>query len=149
MFEKIMIATDGSEASKNAAILGVNMASISCANVTAVYVVDIHRLANLHGYTSFSGLKDKLLGMMLREGEAATSEVEKMASDAGVHCDNLVAQGDPSDELLRISQESKMDLLVLGSIGRSGLEKFLLGSVAEKVVRNSKVPVMLVPFRKS
>lgn len=52
-------------------------------------------------------------------------------------------------ELLRISQESGMDLLVLGSVGRSGLEKFLLGSVAEKVVRHSKAPVLLVPFKEA
>lgn len=70
-----------------------------------------------------------------------------MASEAGVHCDKLMARGDPSTELLRISEESGMDMLVLGSIGRSGLEKFLLGSVAEKVVRYSKVPVLLVQFK--
>ncbi len=149
MFEKIMIATDGSDASKMAAVLGVNLARQLCGRITAVYVVDIHRLVNLHGYTSFPGLKDKLLEMMLREGESATAEVEKIASEEGVHCDKLVAQGNPSEELLRISQESGMDLLVLGSIGRSGLEKLLLGSVAEKVTRHSKVPVMLVPFGKT
>lgn len=72
-----------------------------------------------------------------------------MAAGAGVQCDKLVAKGDPSMELLRISQESGMDLLVLGSVGRSGLEKFLLGSVAENVVRHSKAPVLLVPFKEA
>lgn len=147
MLDRIMVATDGSKASLRAAMLGVKLASNSGSNVTAVYVVDIHRLASLHGYTSLPGLKDKLLEMMINEGEAATAEVESMAAEAGVHCDKLVAKGDPGMELLRISQESGMDLLVLGSIGRSGLEKFLLGSVAEKVVRHSKIPVLLVPFK--
>ena len=144
-----MIATDGSDASRQAAEIGINLARQSCSRITVVYVIDIHRLINSHGYTSFPGMKDRLLETMQREGESATSEIERMASEAGVQCDKLMAQGDPSDELLRLSEESGMDLLVLGSIGRSGLEKFLLGSVAEKVVRHSKIPVVLVPFGKA
>ncbi|MGA9097780.1 MAG: universal stress protein [Methanotrichaceae archaeon] len=141
-----MIATDGSDASKKAVAVGLDIARGSCSEVTAVYVVDTQRLNALHGYTSLPGLKDKLLDMMLREGESATSEVAKMASDAGLSSNKIVAEGDPSSELLRISQESGMDLLVIGGIGRSGLRKLLLGSVAEKVVRHSKIPVLLVPF---
>ncbi len=146
MLEKIMIATDGSEASRKAATVGVDIARISCSEVTAVYVVDTQRLNSLHGYTSLPGLKDRLLDMMLREGESATSEVAKMASDVGLSSNKVVAEGDPSSELLRISQESCIDLLVIGGIGRSGLRKLLLGSVAEKVTRYSKVPVLLVPI---
>lgn len=145
MIKKIMIATDGSEASRKAARAGVEIARALCSDVTSVYVVDTHRLNSLHGYASLPGLKDKILDLMLREGEAATSEVDKMASDAGLPLKKIVAEGDPSSELLRISQESGMDMIVIGSTGRSGLNKFLLGSVAEKVIRHSKVPVMLVP----
>jgi nucleotide-binding universal stress UspA family protein len=57
----------------------------------------------------------------------------------------MVLRGHPSDELLRYSLESKTDLLVMGSVGKSGLNRFLLGSVAEKVAQHSKVPVILVP----
>lgn len=146
MLKKIMIATDGSEASRTAAMVGVDIARASCSEVTAVYVVDTQRLKSLHGYTSLPGLKDKLLDMMLREGESATSEIAKMASNAGLSSNKIVAEGDPSSELLRVSQESGMDLLVIGGIGRSGLSKLLLGSVAEKVIRHSRVPVLLVPF---
>lgn len=145
MIKKIMIATDGSDASRKAAMTGLEIARAFCSEVTSVYVVDTHRLKSLHGYASLPGLKDKLLDLMIQEGESATSEVSKMASDAGLSSKKIVAEGDPSTELLRISHESGMDMIVIGGIGRSGLGKFLLGSVAEKVIRHSTVPVMLVP----
>jgi nucleotide-binding universal stress UspA family protein len=58
----------------------------------------------------------------------------------------IFLKGDPGDELLSYSKDSGADVLVMGSIGRTGISRFLLGSVAEKVVRHSKVPVMVVPF---
>jgi nucleotide-binding universal stress UspA family protein len=85
------------------------------------------------------------MGLMLTEGEEATSEIGEMASNAGVPFEKIIAEGNPSEEILRQSRESGMDLLVMGSIGRTGLEKIMLGSVAEKVVRHSKVPVLIVP----
>jgi nucleotide-binding universal stress UspA family protein len=145
MMKKIMIATDGSETSKKAAKVGIEIARRSQGSVTAVYVIDVFRLAHLPGYTAFHGVKDKLLELMQKEGREATEDVEEMALEAGISCQMLVAEGEPRDELIRISQESGMDLLVLGSIGRTGLDRFLLGSVAEKVVQRSAVPVLLIP----
>ena len=82
---------------------------------------------------------------MQREGELAISEVENMACDAGVPFSSIIAEGDPSQEIVKRSHKSGADLLVLGRIGRSDLEKILLGCVAEKVVRHSKIPVLIVP----
>jgi nucleotide-binding universal stress UspA family protein len=144
MFKRIMIATDGSEISMHAAKQAVGLAKISGATLIIVYVVDVHRLAQLPGYAAMSGLKDNLMKSMLKEGNEATSEVGDMAQDAGVTYEKVIAEGNPSEELLRRSQE-RVDLIVMGSIGRSGLNKFLLGSVAERVVRHSKVPVLIVP----
>jgi nucleotide-binding universal stress UspA family protein len=145
MFKKIMIATDGSNPSYRAARLGIDLARIHGALVVAMYVVDVNRLIQLPGYTGIPGLKDKLLGLMIEEGGHVTEEVEQMAKAAGVACTKVVLRGHPSDELLRYSHESKADLLVMGSVGKSGLNRFLLGSVAEKVAQHSKVPVILVP----
>ena len=145
MLKKIMIATDGSEMSMLAAVLAVGLAKISGATVTAIYVLDVHRLAQLPGYTGFPGLNDRLMKLMFTEGNEAMSEIAEIAQDAGISYEKLVAEGNPSDEILRQSHELGMDLLVMGSIGRSGLNKFLLGSVAEKVVRHSKIPVLIVP----
>lgn len=145
MFKKIMIATDGSETSMRTAKLAIDLARLAGGRVAAIYVVDMYRLAQLPGYTTLPGLSERLMGLMLTEGEKATSEIGEMASNAGVPFEKIIAEGNPSEEILRQSRESGIDLLVMGSIGRTGLEKIMLGSVAEKVVRHSKVPVLIVP----
>ncbi len=145
--KKIMIATDGSEPGRQAAEVGINLAKLAGAEVTAVYVVDMARLTQLPGYITVPGIKDSLLELMDEEGEKATTEIEEMAKEAGVICHKQVAGGDPAEELIRLSKESEMDLLVMGSIGKSGLSKILLGSVAEKVVRHAEVPILLIPIK--
>jgi len=145
MQKKILIATDGSETSMRAAKIAVGIGKISGASVTAVYVVDVQRLAQLPGYAAMPGIKDNLMELMLKEGGEATAEIEDMARDAGVAYERVLAEGDPGEELLKLCRDSGFDLIVLGTIGRSGLTRFLLGSVAEKVVRHSHVPVLVVP----
>jgi len=108
-------------------------------------MVDIYRLAHLPGYAAFPSLSSRLMELMQREGELAISEVENMACDAGVPFSSIIAEGDPSQEIVKRSHKSGADLLVLGRIGRSGLEKIMLGCVAEKVVSHSKIPVLIVP----
>jgi len=67
-----------------------------------------------------------------------------MAKSAGLTVDRVIIEGRPAEDILKLAGERKTDLIVVGGIGVTGLEKFLLGSVAEKVVRNSKVPVLVV-----
>jgi nucleotide-binding universal stress UspA family protein len=146
MFEKIMVAVDGSETSNKAAKAGIELAKLSGSKVTAVYIADVNRLANLAGCGEFS---DQIRECMLKEGKKATGYVKKLSDEAVISCEMIIAEGDPSMELLRISQESGADLLVLGSVGRSGLNRFLLGSVAEKIVKHTKVTVMMVSGSRS
>jgi nucleotide-binding universal stress UspA family protein len=147
MLKKILIATDGSETSMHAAEMAVNIGKNSGASVTAVYVVDVHRLAQLPGYAAMPGIKDSLMELMFTEGGEALEEIEDMARDAGVDYEREVAEGDPGEELLKLCRDPGFDLIVLGTIGKSGLKRFLLGSVAEKVVRHSHVPVLVVPAK--
>lgn len=147
MFKKIMVATDGSGTSMKTAELAIDLARHSGGSVIAIYVVDILRLAHLPGYTAFPSISSELMKLMLREGELAIAEIEDMASDAGVPFDRIIAEGNPAEEILKKSKDSGSDMLALGRIGRSGLEKILLGSVAEKVMRHSRIPVLIVPAR--
>jgi len=144
MIKKIMIATDGSDTSKKAALIGIDIAQRANGSITAVYVMDILRLAHLPGYATLPGLKDKILELMQDEGREATQFVEDHAQMMKVPCHKIQAQGNPTEELLKASQKLGMDLLVMGSLGRTGIEKFLLGSVAEKVVLQSTIPVLLI-----
>ena len=128
-------------AAKNAVSIGKKAG----ATVTAVYVVDVHRLAQLPGYAAMPGIKDNLMELMFKEGGEALEEIGDLARDAGVAFERTEAEGDPGEELLKLCRDPGFDLIVLGTIGKSGLKKLLLGSVAEKVVRHSHVPVLVVP----
>jgi nucleotide-binding universal stress UspA family protein len=144
MIKKIMIATDGSDTSKKAAMVGIDIAHRTNGSITVVYVMDILRLAHLPGYATLPGLKEKILGLMQEEGQQATQFVEDYAQMMKVPCHKIMARGNPSEELLKVSQKQGMDLLVMGNLGRTAVEKFLLGSVAEKVVLQSTIPVLLI-----
>jgi len=145
MFKRIMVAIDGSETSRRAAQTAVELARLSKGSVTAIYVVDIRRLAHLPGYTAFPSLSSRLMELMLREGEEATIEAGEMACEAGVPFNRIVAEGDPVEEILIRAYQSGSDLLIVGRIGRSGMQRLLIGSVAEKVVRHARIPVLIVP----
>ncbi|MCR3884148.1 universal stress protein [Methanotrichaceae archaeon M04Ac] len=142
MFEKILIATDGSEHSVRAAKKGIDLAKLSSGTVTVVYVVDPNRALSDVSFNIADDVLEGLKQSMMVEGDKATSSVEESAKAVGVPVDKKVVEGNPAEEILKISEG--MDVVVMGSVGRTGLSKFLLGSVAEKVVRNSKVPVMVV-----
>ncbi len=75
----------------------------------------------------------------------ATEYIEKLARASGVNIQTKVDIGSPAEAILKSADENQMDAIVMGSKGKTGLSKVLLGSVAEKVVRNSKIPVVIVP----
>ena len=77
-------------------------------------------------------------------GERATLQVGEIAEASGITSERRIVEGNPPSEILRIAEDEKIDVIVMGSIGKTGLEKFLMGSVAEKVVHNSKLPVLIV-----
>lgn len=62
----------------------------------------------------------------------------------GINVESVLLEGNPSDELIRYAEENEMDIIVMGTLGKTGLDRLLLGSVAGNVVRHSKVPVMVV-----
>jgi nucleotide-binding universal stress UspA family protein len=61
-----------------------------------------------------------------------------------VDAETIVLEGHPSNEIIEFAQKNGIDVIVMGTLGKSGLDRFLLGSVAEKVTRNSSVPVLVV-----
>ena len=81
---------------------------------------------------------------MKSDGEKAVSEVRTIGEASGVEVREVVLDGCPSSEIIKFAESNNADLIVMGTLGVSGLEKFLIGSVAEKVVRGSKVPVLVV-----
>lgn len=147
MFENILIATDGSKHSEYAARMGIELAKLSKGKVTAVYIADVGRyfvpISDV-GFNVSSGATDSIRSSIIKSGETAVKSIEDIAKNAGVTSESKVIEGRPAEDIVKLAEESKMDVIVIGSIGKTGIEKFLIGSVAEKVVRNSKVPVLVV-----
>ena len=63
----------------------------------------------------------------------------------GVEATGVILEGHPPEQITAYAQENAMDLIVMGTLGRTGIDRFLIGSVAENVVRHSKVKVLVVP----
>jgi len=141
MFEKILVATDGSEHGYRAARVALELGKISGGKVTAIYVADTVKTSHLPDDMLLFSIRE----LLLKEGKEALKQVECLAQEKGVAFESLVVEGNPGSEIIRSAEASGMDIIILGAVGRTGLDKFLLGSVAEKVVRNSKIPVLTVP----
>jgi len=139
-YRKILIATDGSEPNKKSISYGIELARLSGAKVYAVYVVDTAAFASIPMDTGW----EMMYELLQEEGKNATRAVEDAAKTSGVESESVVIEGHPSHEIIDFAQNNDIDVIVLGTLGKSGLDRFLLGSVAEKVTRNSKVPVMVV-----
>jgi len=156
MFEKILIATDGSKNSDQAAEVALHLAIASKGAVWVIYVADTGKYIPAGGLVPPFGdvnpyvVDETVIGLrdfVLNEGQKAAARVEEMAGKLGISCQKLILEGHPASEIIRVAEDEKMDLIVMGSIGKTGLERILLGSVAEKVVRNSKTPVLLIPVQ--
>ena len=149
MFERILIATDGSKFSEKAAKVGIELAKLSGGKVIIVYVADISKYVSSAGLIPpFGGVSpdaiNDVVASVRETGEKATLQVNELARASGVISERQIVEGNPPSEILRIAEDEKIDTIVMGSIGKTGLEKFLMGSVAEKVVHNSKLPVLIV-----
>ncbi|MGI9455325.1 MAG: universal stress protein [Aeoliella sp.] len=76
---------------------------------------------------------------------SAKKQIEQLrATQPGVHCIRRILHGQPAQEIINFATENKVDLIVMGTHGRTGLVKLLMGSVAEAVVRGATCPVMVV-----
>jgi len=149
MFKSILIATDGSKNSEIAGKAGIELARLSGGKVTILYVVDVGKFISPAGLISpFGGVSpeavDTVLAGIREVGNKATLQMDELARASGVASERLIVEGNPPTEILKIAEDKQIDVIVIGSIGKTGLEKFLMGSVAEKVVHSSKLPVLVV-----
>lgn len=108
------------------------------ATLHALYVVDTASLTDVPMEVSMEGVSEALH----EEGESALRMVENRADRTPVETE--ITDGSPAREIRTYATENDCDLIVMGTHGRSGVDRLLLGSVAERVVRSSPVPVLTV-----
>jgi len=140
MFERILVPTDGSDEVEQAISYAVDLAADQGATVHAVYVINTATYGSLPMETSWEGITD----MFRDEGNRAITRVEELAAESEVPVTGALLEGTPSREIVRYADENDCDLVVIGTHGRGGLNRLLLGSVAERVVRASPVPVLTI-----
>ncbi len=141
LFKKILVATDGSENAVKAASYGVNIAKATGAEVYALYVVSTEHAVTTRTVMGWSEAFEEYLA---NKGGAAIAYVEKLGKEAGVKVEPVFLKGIPAEKILEYTEESNIDLVVMGTQGLTGIKRFLIGSVAENVLRHSKVPVMII-----
>ncbi|GAB3663165.1 universal stress protein [Halopiger thermotolerans] len=139
MYDDILVPTDGSETVDETLAHALPIATDNDATVHALYVVDSR-------ITAAAGDSDADLEPSLEaEGRDAVAEVRERAADAGLEAVGEVAHGTPAKTILEYADERGIDLIVIGTRGKSPREKVTsLGSVSERVVDNASIPVFVV-----
>jgi nucleotide-binding universal stress UspA family protein len=139
---KILIATDGSEYTKEAVSTGLHLAKILGADVTALYVIDQTSFVSFPIDSSIVSV----YSLLENEGKRAVDEVRKEGEGQGVKVTPVVVEGSPTRKIVEMAVD--FDLVVIGTLGRSALSKLFMGSVAERVTRYAPCPVLVVRSRK-
>jgi nucleotide-binding universal stress UspA family protein len=138
VYQRILLATDGSETAMLAARHAVALASKLGAELVVSYVVDTH-----HAF--MSGIhRDEALRELRQDGQRALTAVEQLAQSAGVRVRKELCQGRPGEEIVRLAAQAEADLVVLGTNGQGAMSDLLLGSVSQYVVHRAQVPVFVV-----
>lgn len=142
MFNQILIPTDGSDEVIPAVEMGFDLAQTHGATIHVLYVVKKQQpFAEFGGGV---GWWNDLMDEFEQEGERATAEIAAQADDIGVDTITAVRRGIPRDDILAYADEYDIDLIVMGTHGRTGVKRALMGSVTETVVRHADTPVLIV-----
>ena len=142
-YSNILIAVDGSKYSQNAAQAGIELAEQLSATVTLLCVIDMSGAVTNAG----GGIVDPEVFNIYEE------EAIKIVDDLGKKypygkIKKMTVEGIPTEAIWRTARSNKADMIIMGTHGRRGLNHLFMGSVAEYVVRHSKIPVMVVPMSK-
>ncbi|MGZ7210142.1 MAG: universal stress protein [Methanobacterium sp.] len=148
MFKKILLPTDGSKNADRAGALAIELANLSNADIVVLYVAETDYLES----PRIANYRVNLLNELMDEGKKIVEDFKGRLEESQCNgiCKNTnliskVDEGAPYDVILETMDKEDVDLTVMGASGRHGLDRFLLGSVTERVVRKSKRPVLVVP----
>lgn len=139
---RILIATDGSEYTKEAVSQGLQLAKVLGAEVTALYVIDQTSFVSFPMDSSIVSV----YSLLENEGKRSVENVQKEGEQLGVKVTPIVVEGSPTRKIVEIAAD--FDLVVIGTLGRSAITKLFMGSVAERVTRYAPCPVLVVRSKK-
>ena len=149
MFKQILVAVDGSPTGNRGLKAAVELASSHAASLTVIHVVDDMQSVSYIGDMGYvpADYVNKLLDDLRTSGRKVLTKAEAVARAAEVDVKSLLVEskgGTIADAILAQARKLRADTIVLGTHGRRGLRRALMGSDAEAVLRDSRVPVLLV-----
>jgi nucleotide-binding universal stress UspA family protein len=130
LFERIMIPTDGSKFAARSEDIAMEIAKKFNSTVIAVHIIDEKLIY------PFEVLED--------EGKSILKKVRDRAEKEDLAIEDVLIVGSPIHDMAKIVKKTKSDLVVIGTHGKTGLEKLILGSVAENALKTVQVPLLLV-----
>ncbi|MBE6485963.1 MAG: universal stress protein [Methanosphaera stadtmanae] len=150
MYDKILLPTDGSKNSERAIAHALTIAEFEDAEIVILNVVDSVYLTGLPE----EDLITKSEMILEEESKKVTSRVESIIKEIeeekgsegkDIKMTTKTIEGNAADVILKVSENEDIDLIVIASSGKHMLDRFLLGSVTEKTVRHTKVPILVIP----
>ncbi|MGB8233970.1 MAG: universal stress protein [Methanobacterium sp.] len=130
LFERIMIPTDGSKFADRSEDVAMEIAKKFNSTVIAVHIIDEKLIY------PFEVLED--------EGKSILKKVKDKAEKEDLAIEDVLIVGSPIHDMAKIVKKTKSDLVVIGTHGKTGLEKLILGSVTENALKTVQVPLLLV-----
>ncbi|CAN7577114.1 universal stress protein [Paraburkholderia sp. 22099] len=145
MYQRILVAVDGSQTSRRAFEAALALAKSSGAVLQPLYVVE-----NTPLYFEAPGYDPSVLrNRLIDEGKELGAEFARFMAAQGVKGELVVTEASSLDDVsavvLKAAADFNADLLVMGTHGRRGFQRLILGSVAERCVRQASLPVLLIP----
>lgn len=142
---QLLVPVDGSPASSKALEAAIELARLDGGRIRLLHVID--ELDHVNGFETPRTYREELVPLMRAQGEKLLARMRRLAADKGVACDSVLVEsgtGRVCEQVAGQASQVHADMIVLGSQGRRGLGRLLMGSDAEQIVRHASVPVLVV-----
>ena len=151
MYNKILLPVDGSKNSEKAIKHATTLAIDEEAEIVILYVVDHRSLTSLPE----NALEDKELADYEKQGEVVTQRVvdqingiiKETSPDKTIKTEKLIVEGKPANIIIKAIEKKDIDVVVIANSGKNFVDRFLIGSVTERIIRCSTVPIVVIPTK--
>jgi len=140
MYDTVLVPTDGSDTVEQALPHALRLAADTGATIQILYVVDTRAI-----HAADAADREAVEADLAEEGEAAVEVVADRAAAKGIEFETEIRRGTPDKEIVRHAEETRSDVIVIGTDGKTPREKVqALGSVSERVVDSAPIPVFVI-----
>ena len=137
---KILVPTDGSDSSMRASDFAIRLAKHFNSQIVAIYVIDRVILEEISKVHERRELEEEIK----RKAERCLNYIVNSAKREGLKATSILVEGEPHDQIVRHAESLSVDIIVMGSKGRRGMNRILIGSVAERVIEYAPCPVLVI-----